>query len=171
VTGVSITLDFKAESAVAALTEILARGANLAPLMANIGASLVVSTQHRFETGTGPSGEAWKPSIRAERDGGLTLVNTRRLLQSITFSADEDSVEVGSNVLYSAIHQFGGTIKAKNGGALHFHVAGKKILVGAVKMPARPFLGLSAADNQKILDLTQDYLVGDLTGGVSPVAS
>lgn len=111
---------------------------NLLPLMEEIGASLETSTRMRFERGAGPDGGAWRPSRR----GGKTLVDTGRLLASMTHNASRDHVEVGSNVIYAAIHQFGG----RTGRGL------------AVDMPARPFLGLDADDEREIDDLISDYL-------------
>ena len=80
------------------------------PLFDEIGASLVVSTQMRFERGEGPDGNPWPPSLRAIVEGGQTLVDTARLKGSISHEASDTGVAVGTNVLYAAIHQFGGTI-------------------------------------------------------------
>lgn len=91
----------------------LSRG--MEPAMSNIGRALKTATQLRFRSTTGPDGASWRPSFRARTEGGQTLSLTRRLRNSITYQATATSVAVGTNVIYAAIHQFGGTIRAKNG--------------------------------------------------------
>lgn len=49
---------------------------------------------------------------------------------------------VGTNMVYAAIHEFGGTIKAKNAPYLVFRVSGGRyVRTKEVHMPARPYLG------------------------------
>ena len=78
--------------------------------MDQIGAALEDSTHQRFADETGPDGVKWKPSRRAREDGGKTLTDTRRLENSTTHLAGRLSVEIGTNMIYAGIHQFGGTI-------------------------------------------------------------
>jgi len=84
---------------------------------------------------------------------GMPLLDTGRLRNSITYNADKNSVSVGTNVVYAAIHQFGGETylnmraMAKDGdqwhkGEAHTH-----------RIPARPFLGLSASDRDEVIDI------------------
>lgn len=87
---------------------------DMTPTMQALGRALKSGAQLRFRSMTGPDGTQWPKSRRAA-GGGQTLSMTRRLRNSITFAATRDSVTVGTNVLYAAIHQFGGIIKAKNG--------------------------------------------------------
>lgn len=70
--------------------------------------------QLRFRAQAGPDGQAWKKSRRTE-GGGQTLSLTRRLRNSITSAYSGTTATVGTNVVYAAIHQFGGTIRAKKG--------------------------------------------------------
>lgn len=90
-------------------------GGSMLPAMQGIGRALKTGTQLRFRSGTAPDGSAWEKSWRAKNQGGQTLSLTRRLRNSITSEATHDSVAVGTNVLYAAIHQFGGVIRAKAG--------------------------------------------------------
>ena len=53
-------------------------------LFDEIGAGLVNSIQHRFLTGTGVDGNPWKISWRARMQGGETLRDTGRLMNSYT---------------------------------------------------------------------------------------
>ena len=119
---------------------------DLTPVMREIGGMLVASTLDRFERGTAPDGSDWQKSARAEAEHGQTLIDTGRLRDSITHRASNDAVEVGTNVIYAAIHQFGGRIEAKK--------KNRK----AVTMPARPFLGLSHGDREAIVRLVSRKL-------------
>lgn len=118
-----------------------------------IGQSLVTGVIDRFERGVGPDGQRWPESRRARVQGGQTLVDTSRLRDSITHRASDDGVEVGTNVVYAAIHQFGGRIEPKAKPKLVFRLAdGGWARVDHVDMPARPFLGVDHHDRGAIED-------------------
>lgn len=89
-------------------------GGSMLPAMQNMGRVLQTGAQLRFRSTSGPDGPAWEKSFRAKHEGGQTLSLTRRLRNSITYTATASSATVGTNVAYAAIHQFGGTIRAKN---------------------------------------------------------
>jgi phage virion morphogenesis protein len=90
-------------------------GGSRMPAFRAIGAVLKSGAQMRFRTASGPDGKAWEKSFRAKHEGGQTLSLTRRLRNSITVDATNTQVAVGTNVVYAAIHQFGGVIRAKSG--------------------------------------------------------
>ena len=73
--------------------------------MAAIGEVVRTSIVRNFEAGGRPT--PWKLSRRAENEGGQTLVKTARLKNSFTVRADEDSVSVGTNVIYARTQHFG----------------------------------------------------------------
>ena len=95
-------------------------------------------------------------------EGGKTLVDSARLMQSITSNASDTGVEVGTNVLYAAIHQFGGTIRAKTSRGLRFKIGKGRDASWAtrqsVTIPARPFLGIDAEDEAEIIQIATDWL-------------
>ena len=126
----------------AALGRLVRRLSNPAPVLDDIGRRLVSSTILRFEREHAPDGTPWKPSQRAEAEGGVTLTDTARLWQSITHRVSGDAVEVGTNVVYGAIHQFGG-----QAGRGH-----------SVTLPARPYLGVSTGDRRAILRIVRRAL-------------
>lgn len=140
---------------------------NLEPLMEGFGLYLESATIDRFENERGPDGQRWKPSLRARQQGGKTLTDRAQLRSSITSQAGPESVEVGTNKIYGGIHQFGGTIRAKNGEYLTFRLPGGLGVrrVKSVTMPARPFLGLSSEDENELLALTADYTRQQLGDG------
>ena len=128
-------------------------------LFDDIGAALVISTQQRFESETAPDGNPWKKSFRELHGGGKTLTDTARLVKSITHEASNNGVAVGTNVLYAAIHQTGGTIKAKTKRGLRFQTLnGSWIGKQSVRIPQRAFLGLDQEDEKEILKISQNFL-------------
>ena len=131
-----------------------------------IGAAWETSTKGHFERGVAPDGTPWKPSLRAKQ-GGKTLVDTARLMGSITSKViDDDTVEVGTNVKYAAAHQFGVTIVPKSQtGLLRFKLPnGRYVSKKSVTLPARPFLGANADDFANWTEILEGFVV-DKTGG------
>lgn len=160
--GVAIRIDFDDEDVRRALAGLKDAAADLEPAMDEIGGYLTAATQRRFERGAGPDGKAWPPSIRARATGGRTLLDSGRLANSITWRAGRNSVEVGTNVIYAAIHQLGGTIRAKTEKGLTFRIPGVGFRRKAsVTIPARPFLGVDRGDRREIADILRDHLAGE----------
>ncbi|WP_153114615.1 phage virion morphogenesis protein [Rhodocyclus tenuis] len=148
-----------------ALRRLIALGRDASPAMRDIAAIGENSTRARFRSQTGPDGVKWQPSLRAQLAGGRTLTKDGHLSGSINGRAGADFAEWGVNRIYAAIHQFGGTIRAKSGGALKFRLPGGGFaVVKAVKMPARPFLGVNADDRDDILDALARRINGAIGG-------
>ena len=160
--GTGITIDAEGTEEVGrALRRLFQVFEEPGPILDIIGQSLVTSTIDRFERERSPEGAPWKKSARARREGGQTLTDTARLRGSITHRVGPDFVEVGTNVVYAAIHQFGGqtpprTIRPKRAKALKFSIGGRTVFAKSVRhpgsrIPARPFLGLSSQDEGSIV--------------------
>lgn len=134
-----------------------------------IGAALVVSTQQRFESESDPEGNPWPASLRKTLLGGRTLTDTAALVSSITHVATDSSVAVGTNVIYAAIHQMGGKIRAKTPRGLRWRGPGNGgwVTKQEVTMPQRAFLGLDDEDEAEIAALAADWLgaIDDAGGG------
>ncbi len=136
--------------------------------MAEIGEVLVSSIRWNFREQRSPSGEKWKPSRRAQREGGQTLIDTGRLQNSIDAQAYPDRVEVGTNVPYAAPLQLGATIpahviRARNAKALRFVIGGQVIFRRSVNHPGatiepREFLGVRDEDWLEIEDILLRWL-------------
>jgi len=156
--GAFIMIRVDDEAANAALAQLVEKTEDTLPIMDAIGASLVLSTQMRFEREEGPAGGKWPQSLRAKLEGGKTLRDEGHLYASITHRASTTSVEVGSNLIYAAIHQFGGKIEAKNAKALKFRIGGEWVSRKSVTIPARPFLGIDDGDRAMIVDAVADAL-------------
>ena len=133
--GSSAVVDIAAhDGALARLAEVLSDPGDI---MDWIGRHLVASTRQRFERERAPDGMPWLESARAIAEGNRTLTDTGRLRGSIAHVLTDGGrgVEVGPNVVYAAIHQFGGR-------------AGKG---RRVAIPARPYLGVDEHDRDTIL--------------------
>jgi phage virion morphogenesis protein len=186
-TGVSITLDVSRVQA--ALGNLVRAAEDLRAPFDEIGDMLVASTIHRFETGTGPDGVAWIPSKRAQATNTKTLVERGRLRDSIVHEAGANFVAVGSNLVYAAIHQLGGTIDKearsqvnltagksskfisaasarKRTKAKSRTVFGTEVTIGAhsVTIPARPYLGFSQEDTTEITTILSAHLCKGVSG-------
>lgn len=150
----AFTIKVEDAGVLAALRALAGRLTDMTPINEEIAALGESSTRLRFRTATAPDGTPWKPSLRATVSGGRTLTKDGHLSGSISARHGRDFAEWGVNRIYAAIHQFGGTIRAKNGKALRFALAGGGFAtVKSVTMPARPFLGLSDDDKADIADL------------------
>jgi phage virion morphogenesis protein len=179
-TGASVRIDGGA--ALSLFGDLLRRAEDLSGLYAGMAGELELQTRERFETTTGPDGQKWPPSKRAAK-GGRTLTDTARLLNSITSASDTTHAEVGTNVVYAAIHQFGGDIEQPARATTlyrHFDAATGKfeprflkarnkkanratthaIPARTIRVPARPFLGVGPADAAALLDVAAEWLLG-----------
>ena len=150
-----------------ALQRLLALGNNASPALKEVAALGESATRLRFRAERGPDGQRWKPSLRAQLVGGRTLTKDGHLAGSINASSGADFAEWGVNRIYAAIHQFGGVIRAKSAGGLKFRIPGGGFaVVKAVRMPARPYLGVNEDDRADILAVFQRH-IGSATGGAA----
>lgn len=144
-----------------------ALGEDQRPALQEVAALGESTTRLRFRMQRGPNGQAWKPSLRAQLVGGRTLTKDGHLSGSISSNATREYAEWGVNRIYAAIHQFGGTIQAKAGGSLKFPLPGGGFaVVKAVRIPARPYLGVNDDDRADILDIFERR-IGAASGGAA----
>ena len=136
-----------------------------AQLFDEIGAGLVNSIQHRFLTGTGVDGNPWKISWRAKLQGGETLRDTGRLMNSYTHNVLSSGVEVGTDVAYAPHLHYGATILPKNGQYITFAVGGQYRKVKQSIIPPRTQLGLDAEDEVMVLDIVGSFIDEHLLRG------
>ena len=88
-----------------------------------IGAALVEVVRKRFESGTEPFGPKWKPLLPAYaaiKQGPGILRASGMLQRSVTYEVSGNTIAIGSNRIYAAVHRFGATIEPKNGKASAF---------------------------------------------------
>lgn len=128
------------------------------------GMARMIQEQTRRRIGSekrGPDGKNWLPN----RAGTSTLYRSGALSRSIDYSATGEAAIIGSGLVYAGIHQTGGTIKPKNAKRLVFRMGNKTIFAKQVKIPARPYLGISAENAEDILDAVATFLRRVLGGG------
>ena len=133
--GSSLVVDIAPrDGALARLAAVLSHSDDI---MDRIGRYLVASTHRRFERERAPDGTPWLKSARAIAEGNRTLTDTGGLRGSIahTLTHGGRGVEVGTNVAYAAIHQFGG--RAGRG--------------RRTKIPPRLYVGVDEHDRDTIL--------------------
>ncbi|WP_337267062.1 phage virion morphogenesis protein [Oryzifoliimicrobium ureilyticus] len=175
-TGASITVTDEISPAI---ERLVATTQNASQIMSEVAGYLLSSTQERFQRETGPDGKKWQalsPRTASARAGrGVRgydhiLRDSVRLYNSLTTASNATTATVGTNVIYAGIHQFGGTIeqgersqklslkriRGKRG--MRFVRSGRKgaiereVTIGArsITIPARPYLGVNAADEAEI---------------------
>lgn len=140
------------------------------PDLKGVNASLAelirTNTLERFRETKDPDGKKWEQSIRAVREGGLTLTKTAGLKNSIKASSGAGGFAVGTNNIYAATHQHGDTrkITAKTPKGLLFKFNGSWVRKKAVtvNIPARPFLGI----NQEDFKMIEEQITKDVFGNV-----
>lgn len=157
-TAPSVTV--QSEVVISALNSVLAAGSNLKPATQRVAQRWKGLSLLSFRTSKDPHGKPWKPVLRA---GGQPLVDTGRLRNSLTTRATGLTAEVGTNVLYAAVHQFGATIKPVKAKALRFQLNGQWFTRKQVKIPARPFLPtttIPASYENAAVKVVSNYLSG-----------
>ena len=152
--GVAITIDVHD---LAAANAVIGRFANLdeAALLTTIGGIGEMQTRRRVEEEkTAPDGTPWKPN----REGTSILLRSgEHLRDSIAYEVGAGEVSWGSSWEYAHVHQDGAVITAK-GKAMSFMAGGKRRFAKKVTIPARPFVGLSAANGTEIVEVVTDWL-------------
>ena len=136
-----------------------------AQLFDEIGAGLVNSVQNRFLTGIDVDGNPWKISWRARMQGGETLRDTGRLMNSYTHNVLSSGVEVGTDVEYAPHLHYGATILPKNGQYITFAVGGQYRKAKQSILPPRTQLGINAEDEAMILDIVGSFIDEHLLRG------
>jgi phage virion morphogenesis protein len=176
--GTSIKIDVDDAEFNAAIRQLLERLESPRAAFADIGEYLVRSVEERFETEIAPDGTPWAPlhaGTKAAKKHPKILTESRELRRSIVHQETDTALLIGTNKIYAAIHQLGGTTKAHEirprhkkalawpgmmGGGDDAHPVGAVQHPGS-KIPARPFLGLSPADREEALAILADYLNPD----------
>lgn len=180
-----INVEIRYQSVTDALRRLEQATAKRRPLMDKLADVLAAAVEENFKSGGRPQWAGLKAGSLMSRAGALTktgkvsgarfekkvrgakiLQNTGRLAKSIQQHSDGSSAQVGTNLKYAAIHQFGGqtaahVIRPRRKKALAWasgrHPV-KSVNHPGSKIPARPFLHLTAGDEQKIIKTVEDYL-------------
>ncbi|MDD9863345.1 MAG: phage virion morphogenesis protein [Gammaproteobacteria bacterium] len=126
-----------------ALNRLAAAAADPRPALEELGEVLLQSTYDRFGPQQAPDGSPWAPlspkyRARKPRHKDRILLLSGNLRDNLRWQLlDAHTLAVGTNEIYGATHQLGDTSR---------------------NIPARPFLGLSPADESTALDIFRRHL-------------
>ena len=159
----TVTIEIRKDELGPALQRLLAYGKDgIGLALADLGEYLVRSTRERAAAEVDPTGSPWaplSPRYKARKDKrrpGLPMLKHDNHMLGDQFSWQVRGTEllVGTNAIYGALHQFGGT---------------DSMAPGPAAVPARPWLGLSAEDETEALDILEDHIADWLKppGGAS----
>ena len=141
--GASIKVDYKFSDKEVAkrLKALVNAGEDLEIAFTDIGEGLLNSTHERFDYEIDPDGNPWAGLYvdyqkRKKKNKDKILVLDGFMRDTLAYNADSQGLELGTNLIYGATHQFGDEDRG---------------------IEARPFLGISADDEQMILDTLHDH--------------
>lgn len=179
----SITLEYNFKNAAAAIAAILQRTDNVQPLYNDIGEYLLIAHDRRFDKQQAPDGTPWRALSprylrRKKKNKNKILQLDGYLKNLLRYQSTDNQLLFGSDRVYARIHHLGGQIKRearesdvyfrqnKDGSVGNRFVKPKqsnfaqRVKIGAytINMPARPWLGTSAQDDNEILAITNRYL-------------
>ena len=108
--------------------------------------------QERFEKEQAPDGTKWQPlsparvkqRLKKHKKGDFKILSDTGELRRIHYEAGKDYMQIGTNVKYAKVHQYGS--KKKN-------------------IPARPFLGVNEYELRHIKGMLTSYVKRHIIGG------
>lgn len=127
---------------------------DLTPVMHPFGEYMLMRTEERFDAEETPEGVPWEPlseitvARKRKRNKIDKILQQDGFLKLVNYEAGHDGLELGSNRIYAAIHQFGGE-------------AGRN---KSVTIPQREFLGFNDEDIKEFEETVKDFI---LLGSVS----
>lgn len=131
---------------------------DLSPAMRQIAGELADITERAFAAEADPAtgdpwayltAETWERRDLEGHDGPILQVSGH-LATSLQSDYGRDYAAHGTNTIYAALHQFGGT---------------PDMPPGPAAVPARPFLGLDPTAAEDILDILRAHLARATRGG------
>ncbi len=148
--GVSLEIDAAARAIERHLAVLAATGGSLSEgLRREIGEYMLGQVQDRFDEQRLFDGSPMPQSAAAIERDGKTLIDRHHLYDSYVYNVLPSGVEIGSNSAYARIHHFGG-----EAGRGH-----------AIRIEARPVLGMNKADQDYVGKLVFDELERLVPGG------
>ncbi|BCH55281.1 phage virion morphogenesis protein [Agrobacterium vitis] len=150
-TGISYIATIDDQDMREKLAELIGKMTRPTGFYKNVGEHLLNSVKDNFEAEATPDGTRWQALSQTTRDlrsqkysnaPAAILRASGDLMNSINMQASDTEVRIGSSLIYAAIHQFGGDAGR-----------GKEVTI-----PARPYLGLSAADEDEVVTIAEEWL-------------
>lgn len=162
------SLEFNTTATSEAIRRAMAQLDDMTPLFQRVTEYMIQETRERFVTGSAPDGTKWAPKKQSTLDrykrlgyGNLpkSLIGPgKRLSREVVGAASRSGAVIGSALIYSRVMQDGA---AK--GAFGSDRRGRPIPWG--RIPARVWLGISAADETAIIEIADEHLAQSLGGG------
>jgi phage virion morphogenesis protein len=150
---------------------------NLRPAFKSIGEYMVRETELRFDAQEDPEGNAWEdlaPATWRSKKHAKILTEKSNLRSRIVYRAGSESVRIGTNVVYAAVHQFGLDEQVNVSGHRR-KVKSRDVKSGRKKtasgvsfvtahlrkahIPARPYLGANDDNRKEIVDILLKHLM------------
>lgn len=124
---------------------------NISPALKSIGQGVVNSTKQRFADEESPDGEKWADlsALTLSRKRNDKILTESSALSRVHAHVSGNVLEVGSNLKYAAMHQFGGKTSEKS------------MFPNSI-IPARPFLGFTHEDMEDAIDILTRYVSNPL---------
>lgn len=186
------TLEFDATGVLAIINEAAAAAIDPQEMLRDMGEYLAFQAlPRRFESQSAPDGTPWQalsPAYlkRKKKNRDKILVLDGPLSNNMRFQVIGGDLLVGTNMVYGAIHHFGGSIdiaarsqqayfrqNKKTGDVGNLFVSKSKsnfsqwVTLGAytIQIPARPWLGTSEDDNYILVGIAMKYLMRGVSSG------
>ncbi|MDO4706717.1 phage virion morphogenesis protein [Vandammella animalimorsus] len=161
-----LTIKYQGQAVQTALGKLIAALDNPQPMLHKIGREMAESTMRRFPAAKAPDGTPWAPKGElAQRKSPRTKHKplqgeTLALATGIIHQVRGQTIEIGSAQEYAAVHQFGAAQGSLWQGR---DKRGRRAQSPWGDIPARPYLGINAGDEQTIIDIVQEYLGRNLS--------
>lgn len=180
-----VTLTFDAQDALSRLWDARTEMMRPAPLLRSMGERLLEFHQQRFKEQKSPDGIPWeklKPRYQRRKRKNANQILTRDgyLKNTLRWQVNADELLFGTNRVYGAIHQFGGTIEIAARSQQAYYRQKKNGKVGSqfvrksksnysqwhtipaykITIPARKWLGVSKTEGETLIDMAKNYLQG-----------
>lgn len=123
-----------------------------------LGETLKKIHTQRFKEEKSPDGQKWQvlspvtKALKEEHGKSPKILRQDGYLSDTTaYNYDDSGVEFGSNLKYARLHQYGATIRPKHSSVLAFGGHKTPYFAKQVVIPARPWLGVNADDEKRLL--------------------
>ena len=140
----SYSADVDTASTQNSLSVLLERLERMEPMYRDMALIMKRSVRSNFAESRSPDGQPWRPLKKPSPEGRKPLIKSGNLLSSMRERVTNESAVIETNVVYAAVHQFGGAAGPQ-----------RKSLI-----PARPFMGVRDEDWAKLKAAVSQGLLG-----------
>lgn len=176
-----ISVEYDIDDVRLSIKNIEDRIKNLRPVLVAISETMLSKIEDNFQTEGARLGKKWQElapaTIKARKSAHPILQARGRLIKSISRSVDDNSAQVGTNLIYASIHQYGGIInlagrsetfqklrisKGKKKGQFRKGTTegrGFTFKGSVIKIPARPFMELAGSDIEEIKKIAEAFIL------------